>query len=353
MPASRRVPARTARSGGLSGVTHAKLALTRDFTVVANQLAQHPNLSLLAIGVAVHIQSLPEGTPVGIRALADRFPESEYRLGRALRELEQAGYLRRTRLRLPSGQVVTRTVAYNLPQATTPDRPPTRPQPPDPEPDPDPDPAPDPEPDPGPGPAPEPGSDADPEPHPAPEPGPEPEPGQAAEPEPEPPASGATAAPGGDPSGQPQDAAEGPPPSPSDRPHWAGFPSLLHREAARLLAGLRARDPRLLLSRKDVERLVPDVVRWLETAPPEAVRRTLTADVPDDLRNPAGLLAYRLKAAYPVPVPAPKGPPLSAGPLPADRAIHPLRSCDGCERAFRTPTPGLCGDCRSDDRKAA
>lgn len=95
------------------------------------------------------------------------------------------------------------------------------------------------------------------------------------------------------------------------------------------------------------------MVRWLETAPPEAVRRTLTADVPDDLRNPAGLLAYRLKAAYPVPLPAPRHPPLSTVPLPGDRAIHPWQTCDGCERAFRAPAPGPCGDCRSHSGKAA
>lgn len=48
--------------------------LTGNFTVVSNRLAQHGELPLLAIGTALHIQSLPEGTPVSIRALAERFP---------------------------------------------------------------------------------------------------------------------------------------------------------------------------------------------------------------------------------------------------------------------------------------
>ncbi|MFE2145570.1 helix-turn-helix domain-containing protein, partial [Streptomyces sp. NPDC059456] len=82
---------------------------------MSNLLAQHGELSLLALGTALHIQSLPEGAPVSIRALAERFPETEHRIGRALRELEGAGFLRRTRLRTVDGKVVTRTVSYNVP----------------------------------------------------------------------------------------------------------------------------------------------------------------------------------------------------------------------------------------------
>ncbi|MDJ0383481.1 helix-turn-helix domain-containing protein [Streptomyces sp. G-G2] len=93
----------------------------RRFTVVGNHLAQHAQMSLVAIGLALHVQSLPTGALIGIKDLAARFPESEYRIARALRELEEYGYLRRTRERLPSGQVVTRTVSYNRPGCTAPD----------------------------------------------------------------------------------------------------------------------------------------------------------------------------------------------------------------------------------------
>ncbi|MFI5827426.1 hypothetical protein ACIA6C_09200 [Streptomyces sp. NPDC051578] len=86
---------------------------TRRFTVVGNHLAQHAEMSLVAIGLALHIQSLPAGSRIGIKDLAARFPESEHRIARALRELEV--YLARTRVRLPGGQVVTRTVSYNRP----------------------------------------------------------------------------------------------------------------------------------------------------------------------------------------------------------------------------------------------
>ncbi|GHJ19583.1 hypothetical protein [Streptomyces albus] len=47
------------------------------FTVVGNHLAQHRELSLLAIGLAVHIQSVPDGTRVDIKSLSARFPEGE------------------------------------------------------------------------------------------------------------------------------------------------------------------------------------------------------------------------------------------------------------------------------------
>ncbi|WP_323181000.1 helix-turn-helix domain-containing protein [Streptomyces sp. NBC_01142] len=87
------------------------------FTVVGNHLAQHRELSLTAIGLAVHIQSLPDGAKVSIKALAERFPEGEVRIAAALRELEAHGYLTRTRERMPSGRVITRTVSCNNPPA--------------------------------------------------------------------------------------------------------------------------------------------------------------------------------------------------------------------------------------------
>ncbi|MFK0045053.1 helix-turn-helix domain-containing protein [Streptomyces sp. NPDC090741] len=267
---------------------------------MSNQLAQHGQLSLLAMGTALHIQSLPEGAQVSIRALAERFPETEYRIGRALGELEAAGFLRRTRLRTVDGRVVTRTVSYNVPLAETP-----------PELDPEPEPEPDPDPEPVP---------------PAPVP-------SAPDPEPvvEPPGDG----------GGVREPVRESPPAPGVR-----------REAAKLLAGLRIREPRLLLSERDVERLVPGVVEWLERgAAPEAVRRALTADVPSDLRNPAGLVAHRLRACVPAPLPAHTGAP--GGPPPPDSPRYPFQTCDGCERAFRAPAPGRCRDCTVGMPKAA
>ncbi|MCX0244196.1 helix-turn-helix domain-containing protein, partial [Streptomyces drozdowiczii] len=103
-----------------SGVIHVNSRHTSGFTVIGNHLAQHGDLSLLAIGLAVHIQSLPEGAKIGVKVLAARFPESEMRIAAALRELEAAGYLRRIRVRLRDGRVRTRTESHNRPYATPP-----------------------------------------------------------------------------------------------------------------------------------------------------------------------------------------------------------------------------------------
>ncbi|MEU9333921.1 helix-turn-helix domain-containing protein [Streptomyces sp. NPDC048290] len=97
------------------GLNHDNARHTTHFTVIGNHLAQHKELSLLAIGLACHIQSLPQGARVDIKSLTARFPEGAARIAGALRELEQHGYLHRTRLRTPSGQIVTRTTSCNRP----------------------------------------------------------------------------------------------------------------------------------------------------------------------------------------------------------------------------------------------
>ncbi|WP_406252505.1 hypothetical protein OH786_13540 [Streptomyces atratus] len=60
-----------------SGVIHVNFRHAAGFTVIGNHLAQHRGLSLAAIGLAAHIQSLPTGARIGIKHLAERFPESE------------------------------------------------------------------------------------------------------------------------------------------------------------------------------------------------------------------------------------------------------------------------------------
>ncbi|WP_369194622.1 helix-turn-helix domain-containing protein [Streptomyces djakartensis] len=97
------------------GVIHDNTRHTTRFVVIGNHLAQHEELSLLAIGLGCHIQSLPAGTPVDIKSLAARFTEGTTRIAAALRELEAHGYLRRERVRTPSGRIVTRTISCNQP----------------------------------------------------------------------------------------------------------------------------------------------------------------------------------------------------------------------------------------------
>ncbi|GGT23337.1 hypothetical protein GCM10010271_28610 [Streptomyces kurssanovii] len=58
------------------------------------------------------------------------------------------------------------------------------------------------------------------------------------------------------------------------------------------------------------------------------------------MTQPAALLAHRLTARLPPPLPALAPPPPGR---------HPLQNCDKCDRAFRAPAPGECRDCRTAD----
>ncbi|MGT2529799.1 hypothetical protein ACU4GG_23920 [Streptomyces nojiriensis] len=118
-------------------------------------------------------------------------------------------------------------------------------------------------------------------------------------------------------------------------------PEAVHPQAADVLAGLRRHDPRLLLSERDVARLAPGMSAWLERgADPVAIGQTLSGNLPEPMRNPASVLAYRLNALLPPHLPAAPTSGKQARPRP-----HPLQNCDGCDRAFRSPTPGRCGAC--------
>ncbi|GHJ00692.1 DNA-binding protein [Streptomyces olivaceus] len=120
-PRAQSRPAGNAHHPHTRGLQHNNTRHTTRFTVIGNHLAQHRELSLLAIGLGTHLQSLPKGAPADIRTLAARFPEGVTRIAAALRELEAHGYLRRERHRTPSGRIVTRTTSCNQP--ATPCRP--------------------------------------------------------------------------------------------------------------------------------------------------------------------------------------------------------------------------------------
>ncbi|GAA3821718.1 helix-turn-helix domain-containing protein [Streptomyces phyllanthi] len=288
------------------GLTHINTPHTTRYTVVGNHLAQHRQLSLTAMGLALHIQSLPARARVDIKTLAARFPEGETRIAAALRELETHGYLARIRERLPSGRIVTHTVSYNQPVAQHSGTGP-RPSPKAP-------PAP---------PPPRPAAPSD-VPPPQREPSaPEPEPHPEPEAEPRTPAPPPTAKP-------PLPEPETPDP---DR----------HRAATALLATLHHHDPRLLLAERDLRRLAPAAAAWLERgAHPDAVRHALTANLPrEPLHRPASLLAHRLTELLPTPRP------------PAPARPDPFQTCEDCDRAFRSSAPGRCRDCRTDHLVAA
>ncbi|WP_371577720.1 helix-turn-helix domain-containing protein [Streptomyces sp. NBC_01314] len=109
-------PNRQSHSGG--GLIHEHTRHTARFTVIGNHLAQHPELSLLAIGLGAHIQSLPKGAHVDIKSLTARFKEGATRIAAALHELQDHGYLRRERVRIPGGRIITRTISCNQPGRT-------------------------------------------------------------------------------------------------------------------------------------------------------------------------------------------------------------------------------------------
>ncbi|MFF3030661.1 hypothetical protein ACFVS7_06535 [Streptomyces rubiginosohelvolus] len=308
-----------------SGVIHITLPHTDRFTVVGNHLAQHPDLSCTAVGIAVRIQSLPQGAKVGIKALAAHCKEGEKRIAAALRELEAHGYLRRVRDRLPSGRIITRTVFCNRPTALLHPRRPAGapPQPAKPEPTPEPAPAPVPVQEPAPVPVRIP---------------------TAAPPAPEVPvAPPAPSAPLFVPRVPPPTAPKAPRrplPQPSE------LTPELDRAATAFLSDLRRHAPQFFLSEDDVRRLVPGVAAWLERAArPDSIRRALTDDPPQPLRHPAKLLAHRLTELLP---PAPPGmDDLAALDRPRPRfTVTPFQTCDDCDRAFRSPDPGHCRDCR-------
>lgn len=254
----------------------------------------------------MHIQSLPAGSQVGIKALTARFAEGETAIAAALRELETHGYLHRTRARLANGRMVTRTVFCNqpgallrggavVPVAVAP-RPVTRP--------------------------------AVPVPPPAPEPTPVPE---AAHP----------------PVRVPSRIAPKPPRRPLPQPRE--LTPELHRAASALLADLRRHAPELVLSEDDVEELAPGAAAWLERgAHPDAIRHALTTELPQPPKYPAKIVRHRLAVLLPPPLPGAREL------APARRApVTPFQTCEGCDRAFRSPDPGHCRDCRAQYWEAA
>ncbi|MFJ9505586.1 hypothetical protein ACIRPZ_17490 [Streptomyces anulatus] len=285
-----------------AGVVHINIRLTDGYSIISNRLSQHRDMSLLAIGLGTHIQSLPAGRRIGVKALAAIFPESEARIAAALRELERHGFLRRIRERVQGGRVATRTESYNHPEAAARRVIPQLVR------------------------VPEPVQEQVPEPVPV----SASEPVVVREPAPAPPAPAPAPAPA--PRLVPSAAAPKPPPPPLPFPRRPSAP--LFDEAARLLAGLQVSAPLFALSEVDVERLTPGVAAWLERGVrPDAVRVALTDDPPVPLRHPAKLVRHRLVALLPPPVPA-------AVP------VVPLQNCDDCDRAFRSPVPGCCGECR-------
>lgn len=291
-----------ARSGSPSGVIQLKAYQPERYTIIGNHLAQHRELSLVAMGLALHILSLPDGAAVDIRTLAGRFPEGRDRIAFALRELEAQGYIERVRERTGAGQVVTRTYAHHVPGRTARTSEPVVREPV----------------------VREPVADRVVE--------LEPVTVLASERGAQPPVVEAEPVPAPEPSGPPaEDAVRG--------PH--------HEEAVTALTRLRRLDPRLMLSEQDVRRLAPACAEWLARGLGRAaVMDALTAGLPPTVHHPAALVAHRLRKQLPPPLPA--LPETAVTPSP-DTGPYRRETCQGpCGRPFPAGQSGVCRDCRTD-----
>jgi hypothetical protein len=397
-PPNRPARQRPREHARIGGITHQYATRTSHFTMVGNDFAQHRELSGLARGIGLYMQSVASGAPVDIKTLASCFPEGQTRIAAALRELETHGYLRRTPERIPGGRIITRTVFIHCPGApdspppripqqrqgldchgmptaqpsatatTTPAEPsaPTAPEAPE-----------------------EPAEPAEPE-----------DPALYGEPEdlwapwglwndwdarapwdlsdseipthtspadsptpPDPPTATsrthATTTPVTAPDPAPEDpTTDAPAPDGTPRPPKRPLPPVpqpsqpspeLLRTAADLLAGLRRHNPQLRLSTNEVNHLTPGVAAWLEReVTSTAVRTALTCGLPFPVHCPAALLAYRLIDQLPPPLP-PLPPRTAESPHPPAPIRHPVQNCDGCDRGFRSPDPdALCRDCTAE-----
>lgn len=94
-----------------------RVAKTRDYTVMSNHHLKDRALSLKAKGLLSMILSLPDDWNYTTRGLAAICKEGVDSIGATLRELEQAGYLLRNRLRDGKGRITdTEYVIYETPQ---------------------------------------------------------------------------------------------------------------------------------------------------------------------------------------------------------------------------------------------
>ncbi|MER5984739.1 hypothetical protein [Streptomyces sp. NPDC001787] len=290
-------PLRAVAGAPTSGVIHVRTRLTARFTVISNSLAQRPG-SAVTVGVAAFILSLPDGARVSVPALCAHFTEGEILISRALRELEDAGYLERRRVRGSGGLIGTRTYFHDVPghtdsrtAARTADRiapPPVPPVPPESE-------------------------------------------GWPSEETDDESVTTPEADACGDPTPAPYTPVAPPPLALTDA----------DPQAVAILASLRIVDSRLILSRREVAALAPAVTAWLaQGIGAEQITDSLALDLPTPLRaRPARILAYRLGEA---PVAVPAAPDLL-----------PWQTCDGgCERAFRAASPGNCLDCDTPPQSA-
>ena len=68
----------------------------RDFTIIPNEILQATDIPIYTLGLLCHLLSLPGSWVVNVGALSRRFGDSETKILRALKELIELGYCKRT-----------------------------------------------------------------------------------------------------------------------------------------------------------------------------------------------------------------------------------------------------------------
>ena len=98
-----------------------RIERTKDYTVMSNHHLKNAQLTLKAKGLLSMMLSLPDDWNYTTRGLAAICKEGVDAIGTALKELEQAGYITRRRLRGKDGKIYdTEYTIYELPQKARP-----------------------------------------------------------------------------------------------------------------------------------------------------------------------------------------------------------------------------------------
>ena len=96
-----------------------RIEKTRDYTVMSNHHLRNAQMSLKSKGLLSMMLSLPEDWNYPNRGLAKICKGGTDSIGSALKELEQAGYIVRNRLRDSKGKIVdVKYVIYEMPPRT-------------------------------------------------------------------------------------------------------------------------------------------------------------------------------------------------------------------------------------------
>ncbi|MBB0247382.1 GntR family transcriptional regulator, partial [Streptomyces alkaliphilus] len=97
------------------GVCHLYVRHTENYIVLTNELITRATMGL-TVAMGLYILWAPEGTSVTVESLCARWREGRTLIRRALRELEEIGFLERRVEQGPDGRLTTRTIIHHRPR---------------------------------------------------------------------------------------------------------------------------------------------------------------------------------------------------------------------------------------------